>query len=213
MGVIDHTGKWVIPPQFTWLAGFAKDCDATLATKDPFGSRRVYSLISRTGERIGSDSYAYGYAGGKKVIPVAKECIGGARYGLIDELGNVIVPFEFEQVEGRVYGNYLGATTVGHKWGAIDLQGNWAVLPQFSWIGRYSEGLFVAAKGGRWECGQLAGAKFGYVDLDGQWVIPATFDDAWPFRNGIAGVSFNPMTPQLTTGYIDRTGRYVWEPR
>jgi hypothetical protein len=213
MGAVDHTGKWVIPPQFTWLAGFAKDCDVCIATKDPFGTKKQYSLISRTGERIGCDTFAYGYAGGKGVLPVAKHCVEGLRYGLIDQRGDVIAPFVFEQVEGRVYSDYMGATKVGDKWGAIDLQGNWAVEPKFSWIGRYSEGLFVAAKGGKWEYGQLAEAKFGYVNLDGEWVIPAKFDDAWPFRVGLAEVSFNPMTPEMTSGYIDREGRYVWAPR
>ena len=51
------------------------------------------------------------------------------------------------------------------------------------------------------------GNKKGYIDHTGRIVIPATFDDAHPFRDGLAQIQINGKYGIL--GFIDHTGKMV----
>jgi len=59
----------------------------------------------------------------------------------------------------------------------------------------YSEGLAAVQISGKW----------GYIERSGQFVINPQFDDAFPFSYGLALVRSGPK-------YIDKTGKYVWNP-
>jgi hypothetical protein len=66
--------------------------------------------------------------------------------------------------------------------------------------GRFSDGLAAVKLNGKW----------GYIDKDGKTVISPQFDQAVPFQNGLAQVVVRSSPPKF--GYIDRTGKYIWEP-
>jgi len=60
----------------------------------------------------------------------------------------------------------------------------------------------------------------GYIDKTGAWVIPPRFSWAGPFSGGVAevgldsqprGVPFGPMITGGKSGYIDKTGRILFE--
>jgi hypothetical protein len=53
--------------------------------------------------------------------------------------------------------------------------------------------------------------RWGYIDRAGQVVIEPLFDEAGPFRGELARVEIKVRDGRMA-GYIDRTGRYVWEP-
>jgi hypothetical protein len=54
----------------------------------------------------------------------------------------------------------------------------------------------------------MVNRKWGYIDNSGMMVIPANdFSNANPFHNGLARV----VTNHETYGYINKTGRFVWE--
>ncbi|MDO8846775.1 MAG: WG repeat-containing protein [Coriobacteriia bacterium] len=46
----------------------------------------------------------------------------------------------------------------------------------------------------------------GYIDERGEWAIEPTWEYAEEFTGGLAMV-----TSGLSVGYIDRSGRFVWE--
>ncbi len=50
--------------------------------------------------------------------------------------------------------------------------------------------------------------KWGYVDKEGRMVIPAQFDGAWDFHEGLAAVKI-----EWARGYIDKTGATVIVPQ
>jgi len=64
-----------------------------------------------------------------------------------------------------------------------------------------TRGLFPVSKEGKW----------GFIDGGGRVRIPLRFDSAASFSEGLAPVlRFEPGGAR--TGYIDKTGKVVWEP-
>lgn len=49
---------------------------------------------------------------------------------------------------------------------------------------------------------------WGFIDKTGKLVIDFKYDQVTPFKNGIAEVIVDGKI-----GYIDRTGKYIWEPK
>lgn len=81
------------------------------------------------------------------------------------------------------------------KYGYIDKKGKIVIKPKFKDAQEFLEGL--AAVGIEDESG--------YIDIRGEIVIELKFDDASDFSEGLAKVEFG-------SAYIDKTGRYIWNP-
>jgi hypothetical protein len=60
------------------------------------------------------------------------------RWGYIDNIGKVIVPFQFDEAAGFSEG--LAAVRVGTKWGFIDKSGDYAIMPQFQTAYAFRQG-------------------------------------------------------------------------
>jgi hypothetical protein len=88
---------------------------------------------------------------------------------------------------------------IGSKYGFIDKTGKIVIKPQFddALLG-FFEGLAEVQIGGKW----------GYIDKSGNIVIKPQFDGTSGFQEGLAKVFIGGKE----AGYIDKTGRYVWEP-
>jgi hypothetical protein len=89
----------------------------------------------------------------------------------------------------------------GNGWGLIDLQGKFAVEPQFFSIGKFSEGLAPVA------VGDFQKHRWGYMDSKGKIVVPAEYDKAEPFSGGLGlvlmmgkGVGFVNAAGKLAIG-------------
>ena len=125
------------------------------------------------------------------------------KWGLIDTEGQVILPIEYDAVDyydGRVMigteNKYGGSPW---KWGFIDLETQVVAYMDGDYLVRgYSEGLAVVSIDG----------KEGYVDSTGQLVIPAKYEVAGPFSEGLAAVCEVP----LDYAYIDTAGNAVIPP-
>lgn len=76
------------------------------------------------------------------------------------------------------------------------------VKPEFDEALRFSEGL-AAVK---------IGNTFGYISKDGKVVIPPQFNWADEFTDGIAMIEIGKNIIKNKVVYINREGRYVWEP-
>lgn len=109
------------------------------------------------------------------------------------------------------------------KYGFIDHAGRMAIPPQFAWAEDFWQGL-----GTVYVCGDYAfidrsgalvparyppqrrleplkeGQKVGFVDDRGRFRIKPTFDEAWPFRQGLAAVRRGEKW-----GFVDTGGRLI----
>lgn len=89
------------------------------------------------------------------------------------------------------------------KWGYIDKLGAWVIKPRFDGAGDFSEGLAPVSMGEAW----------GYVAQSGELAIKVRFANAQQFVEGTAQVMIGGPDPKSTKfGYIDRSGKYIWEP-
>ena len=169
-GYISQAGNWFIQPQFADCGSFY---EGLAAVKVRRGDYSLWGYINVDNEwviepqfehaerfsdglarvRLDSDHVAYIDRGGQFIIGPEHQdyCWGSCRF-----------------VDG------LAAKKDGSRWGYIDKSGAWAIEPQFTWAGAFSEGLAIAIPRGD-------NRRIGYIDKQGEWAIEAQFTNALPF--------------------------------
>lgn len=133
-------------------------------------------------------------------------------FGVFNEKGEVIVPFEFSKIDldtrGYIkvegYSNNMGYSKLGYFKGIYDFKGNEVLVTIFDDIGFPSEGL----------CAVKLNDKWGYKNLKGDTIIEYQYTFAGEFRNGIAPVSDSPffdVENQFNDGigFIDKCGETI----
>jgi hypothetical protein len=97
--------------------------------------------------------------------------------------------------------NLTGMTSYAEeKYGYIDKTGNFIIRPRYEYAENFSEDLAVVKVSG----------KYGYISKTGEMIIKPQFERASKFSEGLAWVGFGNFV--VKGGYIDRTGKYVWNP-
>ena len=140
----------------------------------------------------------------------------GNKHGYIDKTGTIRIQPQFD--EARNFSEELAAVKIGSKWGFIDKTGKTVIKAQYGEAHNFSEGLApvkIAAKYVFFEKNgtrTLIGAdksigKWGYVNKSGELIITPQFDWAMNFTGDVAAV-----ITDFKTGYIDKTGKYIWKP-
>lgn len=86
---------------------------------------------------------------------------------------------------------------VGEKWGYIDLEGKYAINPQFDNADYFVDGIALVQSSG----------KYGYITKDGKYLINAQYKDASNFSEGLAAVV--PENGKIK--YIDKKGNVKFE--
>jgi hypothetical protein len=83
---------------------------------------------------------------------------------------------------------------------------------QFGIASNFSEGLAQVCIG---KCEYVDNVgydgKFGFIDHSGHFVVNPPYDNAYDFKNGFASVTQGKGN-DAKTGYIDKTGRVIWQP-
>ena len=106
------------------------------------------------------------------LAPISKDNL----YGLIDSLGEVVVPFEYQSIVMSTYNIY--SVSKNDKWGYIT-KANEIVIPiEYDLTSDFIENLCAVKKEGKW----------GFIDLLNEVVIPIDYDGCTDFKSGIAGV-------------------------
>lgn len=98
--------------------------------------------------------------------------------------------------------------------GLIDKNGNVVVKPQYATIGPFRDGLAVVSRTKEASFKKLPGGnrfyssdeRFGFIDKTGKEVIEPLYNNARPFRDGVALVSTNDSNSTL----IDRAGKVLF---
>lgn len=220
-GVIDHSGEWTIPPKFKEIhpfqpseriTGFKTDVDQL---GRPCEGDRDWGFLNRRGEIVVEPRFSHLCFTSNGLTPAAIWTGKQTNYGFVDEWGDWIVTPRFDACDAVFVNDALGAA-VNDRWGVVNREGGWIIEPRFTYAEAFHEGLSKVYVGGKYEGIRLFGGKCGYIDCDGEFVIQPQFDGAWAFKDGVAQVQIVDGDPEddrdWNSGYIDQTGRYIWEP-
>jgi len=208
-GFIDHTGKFRFEVPLDVTLGFHEGVVGVLL-------RGTVSYYDHAGRKIPistemgpkSNSFSEG------LVPIESR----NKWGYVDRSGRVVIQPQFEDAgdfsEGlapvKVYseetiwcprdesGSRSGFTM---KWGYIDKTGKLVIPPQFETAEPFSEGLAAI---------HTCDHSF-FIDKTGKRVIVGEFKYASSFLGGLARAE-TLANGDLLSGYINRTGKFVWGP-
>lgn len=162
---------------------------------------------------------------GRAAVCLGKPCDwwaspGDSRWGYIDASGKVVITPQYasassfsEGLASVCTGDCTGSeTSKPTSRGYIDRDGNVVIAMQFGIAADFKEGLAQVCIGKcNWEKDSGYDGKFGFIDHSGHFVINPQYDNANDFKNGFASVTLGKGN-DARSGYIDRTGKIVWQP-
>lgn len=210
-GFIDRTGRVVFEFPFDVSWGFNEGFALVRGKSGTF-------FLDKTGKKLATppiDDYeARSFSEGLAAVQVK------GKWGYIDKTGKLVIEPQFDDADDFYDGlaavkvtvdesHYVtcpldepGSTSTSTKLhGYIDRTGRFVVPPQFEYAGPFSEGLANVSN-----C-----SKPFFIDRTGKVVLRVPFDDASPFHGGLAQVLRYELGG-ARLGYIDKTGKTIWEP-
>jgi hypothetical protein len=215
-GFIDKTGKFVITPKFDWADNFSEGL-ALVFVKGKYG------FIDKTGKIIikpqftKAESFSEGLAcvkiGGTVREPNfgmqnITTTIADTNYAYIDKTGKVV--FRIKAGEARSFSEGLARFERFGKNGDgfVDKTGKIVIDPKVDAAGEFSEGLAEVFLPGD-------DYSFGFIDKSGNVIIKTNYHLVDDFKNGLAEIqelNRNDDVVNTKYGYIDKTGKVVWQP-
>lgn len=215
-GAMNYKGEIVIQPKYSVL----RQCRFGYFEYSLTGLEAT-GLISRTGKvTISSNKFdALKYyptsAIDTLVIVHTFERVDGVATARILETniytvhGKFVFKSPFKKVINQINGDF--SFLEDNKWGLMDANGKILVKPIYNGMFWTEKGLTKVERNG----------KYGYINRNGEEVIPCIYDGAEPFKNGLAKVFVggdyheyekSKNSPNVTMGYIDIEGNFVWKP-
>lgn len=227
-GVIDETGRWIVPPTLGGVGEFRNGLApaALLATSSgPYpSSTRIWGYIDRAGKWAVFPQYrsAQNFSEGLAAVSANGP-------GFIDPAGKEVLRWKGGEADS--FSDGLAAVTCSFgEWGYIDRTGALVIPCRFSEAGRFHDGRAVVSMGERsfyidragQEVTPLSGGtvqnlpafseglvpfsggneKWGFKGPDGRVVIEPSFSIATGFSEGLAMVG-----NENAFVFIDKTGR------
>lgn len=199
---------------------------------NPHGEPGAFVLIDKRGAALPISTLRFSMPLGNGLLPVRE----GDRVGFARPTGELVIPATFLVTLGFAEG--LAAVKVPEGWGFIDVRGAMVVAPQFSSVTSFSDGLahvhrdgaggFLAPDGrtfpdppytmqmGRFSGGfapfkslsNLGIPSWGYLAKSGKVALPATYDGAGEFSEGLAFAQQDD-----SFGFIDTSFEWVVQPQ
>ena len=124
------------------------------------------------------------------------------KYGFIDKTGSLVIPAIFgdatkfhEGIAGVTVHDSVGGLIINRKLGIIDKTGTLTIIDECVVLHNFHNGRAMV---------QLSNDKYGFIDKTGALVIPAIYDDAFDFSDGLAYVKTNGKY-----GFVDKNGTFV----
>jgi hypothetical protein len=214
-GVIDLAGDWVIKPQFDDLWTFKTGEEITA-----FEQKGKWGLVNRGGEILIPPKYDYAMGTCEGITPVYEATEDASRYGFVNAKGEWTVPPTFQKC-GTTFNEGTLPVEFDGQWGVVDVNGEWVIPAKYTCTNAFYDGLCNVYVGGRRDLNyDLLDGATGFINRDDELVIPAQFDSAFDFEDGVAQVeefhtdydADEGELMQPKTGWIDRTGKYIWKP-
>lgn len=136
-------------------------------------------------------------ADGAPLFPVLK----GGRWGFIDAGGRMVIPATFDRA--APFSEGLASVRAGARRGFIDRTGAFVLVPEQAPVAGDLHRSFASGR-----AAVRVGTRFGYIDRGGRLAIPARFDRAEDFSEGLAFA----CEAKVGCGYVDVDGRGVIGP-
>ncbi len=229
-GYIDKTGTMVIEPEFTMAGDFSEGLAGVMSAAD--NSRRGY--IDKNGDwvielpgnllpggRLGQEGFSEGLAVVRELV-LDDPGDGGFRYGYVDTSGAVVIQpqFTWPSTSPRAWRRWRsrrtvprsGATSTRPVPGSSNPSSTAPGSSRKGWR-RWQYGLPAPIADPTW----ITDYRWGYIDKTGTVVIPMQYQTADPFSGGLARVENwarveGPAGAELvSTAYIDKTGKVIWQ--
>jgi hypothetical protein len=187
----DFEFKWVIPPEN--YNGFPFTEDRAWMRREEGGPWTLYDIDGNIIKDGFEAERFYRYKDGFAFFMNKKR-----KNGLVNRSGDVVL-----QPNLSSSANWGGEGLIIEKnkkglYGAVDMNSEWVVHPEYQTLYEFNDGLALASKDG----------KCGYIDIKGKTVIDFVFDDAGPFNDGAAIAKVG-----ILYGLIDKQGKFLVEPK
>ena len=198
-GFINKSGDFVIEPKYRFTSSFSEGLALAGFEYDKLG------FVNKSGEMVIEPQFANNGPRFKEGLAAVSYPLG--KFGYINTEGIIVIPMQFERAQP--FSDGLAAVRVDSKWAYIDKTGKFVIEPQFRGAGPFSEGLAPAGNVDFQSVSRSEEAEptTGFIDKQGKTVFSIPFDVALPFVNGISQVRVG-----IQMGYIDKTGKYIWQP-
>lgn len=211
-GVIDRSGNWVVPPEYTfhggqsgeWFGG--KDEGVWLVTQWSTGNdlEGFFDIPSGTFSGL-KWHHVWHWCSDSRLIPVVDSENYNAGYAN-RSTGELVIPHLYYSVDPANFNDGVATVALGDEdgmeislWHLINEQGETIPLLE-GYQSEYANDF---------SCGRIAVVSpeglWGYADREGKIVIPAQFGYAYQFSEGFAEVTF----PEGDRGYIDVDGKVL----
>lgn len=226
-GFINKNGQLVVPKQYLDAVDFSEGLAWVM-------NRKERGYVDKSGKMVIQwDTVGFGsvFKEGLAAISNDKD-----RFGFINKKGEIVIPFEFDEVTN--FSNGLARVNILGKWGFINKNGVLEIEADYDFALDFVEGVcFVGVPKAdvsryipSWGIINRGGGKvvdfiydevrdfdsgLGCVKVDNKWKVidyfgkainEKLFDDLNAFRNGLAWAVEDDKS-----GYIDPTGKFVFE--
>jgi hypothetical protein len=122
-GMIDLDGKFIIQSKYEELFRFSNS-NSIYSCKEytRYKLNGMYGIIGRDGTEVTQPIYELLYAPAFRGVEIAKK---NGKYGLIDSIGNIIIPFIYNDYKDYTYHGYnaVGFSNDKNQWGFFNIQG------------------------------------------------------------------------------------------
>lgn len=200
-GYIDKDGNWIIQPTWDGGSDFREGLAKVDENKIDDKGKYIYTesfFINSQNEKAFEKDVSGGYSYFNEGFFIEDD---GGLYTFIDKNGEDVFDEIYDDLipfsEGLAYFRNEG------KKGFLNKSGEIVFETTFDFVGSYFEGLTYFSV----EDKDTHKFKYGFMDKKGEIVIKPQFEWVSNFREGFASV-----TEDYKTGYIDKTGKYIWKP-
>jgi len=215
LGFIDKSGREVIPPRFSDYRNvqYFPDLPQFSEGLAPVSEKGRFGYIDCSGNFAIAPRFASARPFSEGIAAVREgtypQTAGKALW--IDHAGRVLYTGQARHFQADFHEGLLLQADEENGWqpGYVNKNFQWAIASQALFRSSFHEGFAVFG------VGDPASRKFGFIDASGKVVVPANYDRASDFSEGLAGVCYwKPATPSSAEktwqcGFIDPTGRVV----
>lgn len=221
--VIDNTGKFITPAEFSACGQFSEALGAvafdTEKTRrncmdcDPFYH---WGYIDRGGTIVIKPQF---HSASKFSEGLAAVQNDNGKWGFIDKTGKTVISMNLDYVGS--FSEELAVVVTHQRYGYVDHNGKLVIRARFKQAEEFSEGLALVRTGGKFDppFGMTLGTaaderkEFEYIDKSGKVRLRLEGEHAGDFSEGLAEFGVVKQDGHLYCGYIDKAGKQVIEPR
>lgn len=215
LGYIDKKGHEVIPPRFADYANvqYFPQLPRFSEGLAAISENGRYGYIDCAGKFAIAPKFASAraFSGGVAAVREMSQGETAGRVLWINHTGGTVYAGKVRHVLTDFHEGFLLLADEKRGWepGYVDGHFNWAIPAQPLFRGAFHDGLAVFG------VGEVIDRKFGYINGAGKVLVPAKYDRAADFSEGLAGVCYWPAKSSDSDqriwhcGFIDTHGREV----